>query len=87
MIGFFCTVLGAVDGQGHPRQCRETISHTVSLGYGVIVIHTQAELERIIRKLAAKKAAEPYAYDWGSIAYGLYLGDLVNTVPVSRWLD
>ena len=87
MLGFFCTVLGALDGQGPVRQYRETINHTVSLGYGLIVIHTQAETERIIRKLAAKKAAEPYAYDWGTIVYGLYLSDRVNTVPVSRWLD
>lgn len=87
MLAFFCTVLGALDGQGQIRQYRETISHTVSIGYGLIVIHTQAETERIIRKLAAKKAAEPYEYDWGSIAHGLYIGDSVNTVPVSRWLD
>ena len=88
MLEFFCATLGAVDGQGLPRQFREPIDATTSLGYGLIVIHTQTELERIIRKLTAKKAAEPYAYDWGSIATGLHIqGDMGNIFPVSRWLD
>lgn len=88
MLEFFCATLGAVDGHGLPRQFREPIDVTTSLGYGLIVIHTQAELERIIRKLSVKKAAEPYAYDWGSIATGLHIqGDMGNVFPVSRWLD
>jgi hypothetical protein len=87
MIGFFCALLGAVDGQGQPRRCREMISPTATLGYGLIVIHTYAERDRILRKLAEKKAAEPYEYDWGSIVTGLYLGDMANSVPVSEWVD
>ena len=88
MLEFFCAVLGAVDGEGLPRQFREPINPTTSLGYGLIVIHTKAELERIIRKLAAKKAAEPYAYAWESVANGLFIqGNTGSIMPVSRLLD
>jgi hypothetical protein len=88
LLGFFCAVLGAVDGQGLPRAFREPIDSVTSLGYGLIAIQTLAELERIIRKLAAKKAAEPYEYDWDSIASSLYIqGDMGTVMPVSRFLE
>ncbi len=87
MLEFFCAVLGAVDGEGFPRQFREPINDLTSLGYGLIVIHTDAEVKRILRKLAEKKAAAPYIYAWDSIENALYLqGDTGKVIPVSGLL-
>ena len=87
MLEFFCAVLGAVDNEGFPRQFREPINDLTSLGYGLIVIHTNAELKRILRKLAEKKAASPHAYAWDSIANALYLqGNTGKVIPVSGLL-
>jgi hypothetical protein len=88
LLGFFCAVLGAVDGQGLPRAFREPIDSVTSLGYGLIVVHNTGQMERIIRKLTAKKAAEPYEYDWVSIESELYIQVAAKSLKsVSQLLD
>lgn len=86
LLSFFCEVLGAVDGSGAPRQTMEPLNETTSLGFGVIVIQTHAELNRILSKLATKQMAEPYAYAWNSIGYTLYIqmGD-DDAVPLEEY--
>jgi hypothetical protein len=83
VIQFFCDVLGPLDGAGFPRQYREPISPGITIGYGIITVDSKKEVNRLLAKIAAKKADEPYEYAWENIGNSLVLRDMTTQTEVT----
>jgi hypothetical protein len=83
LLDFFCAILGALDGRGMPRKFREPIAPGISIGFGIITVETKKERDRLLTKLAEKRATEPYEFAWETIGKCLLIRDTITQSEVA----